>query len=217
MKKVLLTAVAVFGFAFANAQSHTKGAMQVNIMGGFLTGSATSEYDDNSLNFNGSESKFTGSGAQFGASFHYGIADAFSLGLGLEIGTVVLTPKDYNGFSNVEPSLNTFKVILTGRYYFVNKEKFNVYGAPSIGFTTAKDDTVYGIGFSDVERKYSGLNYGVNVGGNYFFTNTVGVIVNLGYEGNSLKFTESETGFDDVDGKASLMGFKAMAGLALKF
>jgi hypothetical protein len=45
MKKVLLTAVAVLGFAFANAQSHSKGAMQVNVMGGFLTGSGTSQDD----------------------------------------------------------------------------------------------------------------------------------------------------------------------------
>lgn len=217
MKKVLLTAVAVLGFAFANAQSHSKGAMQVNITGGFLTGNATSEYDDNSLNFNGAESKFTASGAQFGASFHYGIADAFSLGLGLEFGTVVLTPKDFNGgFGYTDPSLNAFKVNLVGRYYFVNKEKFNVYGAPSVGFTTAKDDAVFA-GFNNVETKYSGLNYSVNVGGNYFFTDIVGVILNVGYEGNSLSFTESEAGFQDVDGKATLGGVKIMAGLALKF
>lgn len=214
MKKVLLTAVAVLGFAFANAQSHSKGAMQVNIMGGFLTGNATSEYDDAALNVNG-ETKATASGAQFGAHFQYGIADAFSLGLGLEFGTVVLSPKDFNNFGT-EPSLNTFKVMVTGRYYFVNKEKFNVYAGPSVGYTTAKDDTVY-FGFNDTETKYNGLNYGVNAGGNYFFTDIVGVIVNLGYEGNSLSFTESEAGFQDVDGKATLGGFKVMAGLALKF
>lgn len=212
MKKVLLTAVAVFGFAFANAQSHTKGAMQVNIMGGFLTGTATSEDDA----AGSTEFKSTASGAQFGAHFQYGIADAFSLGLGLEFGTVVLTPKDYS--YGVEPSLNTFKVMVTGRYYFVNKEKFNVYAGPSIGYTTAKDDTVYGFGFFDQETKLNGINYGINAGGNYFFTNTVGVIVNLGYEGNSLSSTTTYSdGTPEDTGKTNLMGFKAMAGLALRF
>lgn len=215
MKKVLLTAVAVFGFAFANAQSHTKGAMQVNIMGGFLTGTATQQ-DDAA----GSEKfKSTASGAQFGAHFQYGIADAFSLGLGLEFGTVVLTPKN-SSFYTTEPSLNTFKVMVSGRYYFVNKEKFNVYAGPSIGFTTAKDDTVYGFGgFGfDQETKYSGLNYGVNAGGNYFFTNTVGVILNVGYEGNSLKSTTTyNDGTPEDTGKATVGGVKIMAGLALKF
>lgn len=215
MKKVLFTAIAVLGFTFANAQSNKQGTMHVNVMGGFLTGNSTKEFDDNSLNFNGSESKSTASGAQFGAHFQYGIAESFSLGLGLEFGTVVLSPKD-NNFFGTDPSLNTFKVLISGRYYFVNKDKFNVYAGPSVGYTTAKDDTIY-FGFNSTETKYSGLNYGVNVGGNYFFTDIVGVIVNLGYEGSSLKFTESEAGFQDEDGKATLGGVKIMAGLALKF
>lgn len=214
MKKVLLTAVAVLGFAFANAQSHSKGAMQVNIMGGFLTGTATSQDDA----AGSPEFKSTASGAQFGAHFQYGIADAFSLGLGLEFGTVVLTPKDNNGFFTTEPTLNTFKVMVTGRYYFVNKEKFNVYAGPSIGYTTAKDDTVYGFGFGDQETKLNGLNYGVNVGGNYFFTDIVGVILNVGYEGNSLKSTTTyNDGTPEDTGKDNLGGVKVMAGLALKF
>ncbi|MES2748353.1 MAG: outer membrane beta-barrel protein [Bacteroidota bacterium] len=216
MKKVVLTAVAVLGFAFANAQSHQKGTMQVNVMGGFLTGSGSSQ-DDAA----GSEKgKFTATGGQFGAHFQYGIAESFSLGLGLEGGTIVATPKDNNGFDTTEPSINTFKVMVTGRYYFVNKEKFNVYGGPSIGYTTAKDDTVYGIGgFGfDQETKLSGLNYGVNVGGNYFFTDIVGVIVNLGYEGNGLKSTTTYgDGSPEDTGKTNIGGVKIMAGLALKF
>lgn len=215
MKKVLLTAVAVFGFAFANAQSHQKGTMQVNVMGGFLTGSGTDKPDQAGAD----DSKFTVSGGQFGANFQYGIADSFSIGIGLEGGTIVATPKDNNGFNYVEPNYNTFKVNFSGRYYFVNAEKFNVYGGPSIGYTTAKDDTVYGFGFSDQETKLNGINYGVNAGGNYFFTDIVGIIVNLGYEGNSLKATTTyNDGVTAEDtGKVAFGGFKAMAGLALKF
>lgn len=215
MKKVVFAAIAVFGFTFANAQSHQKGTMQVNVMGGFLTGSATSEDDAaGSTKF-----KYTASGAQFGANFQYGIAQSFSIGLGLEGGTVTLSPKDATYGYNVEPAINTFKVNFSGRYYFVNMDKFNVYGGPSIGFTTGKDNTDYGfVVYDDQETKYSGLNYGVNVGGNYFFTDIVGVIVNLGYEGNNLKGTTTYgDGSPEETGKVNTGGFKAMAGLALKF
>ena len=213
MKKVLFAAIAVLGFTFANAQSHQKGTMQVNVMGGFLTGSAT----DKSDTAGSQKYKFTATGAQFGANFQYGIAQSFSLGLGLEGGTLVLTPKDYTYTTSTNPTVNTFKVNVSGRYYFLNKEKFNIYGGPSIGYTTGKDNTDYGFGYNDLKTKFSGLNYGVNAGGNYFFTNTVGVIVNLGYEGNNLKSTTTESGFPDETGKTTIGGFKAMAGLALKF
>ncbi len=214
MKKVLFTAIAVLGFTLANAQSHQKGTMQVNVMGGFLTGSGSSEDDAPGS----TKDKFTATGGQFGANFQYGIAQSFSIGIGLEGGTIVATPKDNNGFSTTEPSINTFKVNVSGRYYFLNKEKFNIYGGPSVGYTTAKDDTVYGFGFGDQETKFSGLNFGVNAGGNYFFTNIVGVIVNLGYEGNSLKSTTTYSdGSPEDTGKTSIGGLKIMAGLALKF
>ncbi len=214
MKKVVFAAIAVLGFTFANAQSNQKGTFHINVMGGIFTGSGSQEYDD----VDGTD-KYTATGSAFGANFQYGIAESFSIGIGLEGGTVVLSPKDYDGTTNFEPSLATFKVNFSGRYYFVNAEKFNVYAGPSIGFTTAKNDETYsGFGFSTTqETKYSGLNYGVNVGGNYFFTDMVGIIVNLGYEGNSLKSSTSQDGEPDFDGTASLSGFKAMAGLALKF
>ena len=220
MKKVLFTAIAVFGFTFANAQSNKQGTMHVNVIGGFLSGTATSQDDEA-----GSEKfKSTATGAQFGVNFQYGIAESFSAGIGLEFGTAVLAYKsfdaeDYN-YSN--PSLSTFKVNLSGRYYFLNEDKFNIYAGPSVGYTTGKDKTVYGFDFGADKTKFSGLNYGVNVGGNYFFTDVVGVILNLGYEGNSLKSKQSGTDpYDGVSytntGKATLGGVKVMAGLALKF
>ncbi len=219
MKKVVFAAIAVLGFTFAQAQSNQKGTIHINVMGGLFTGSSTQEYDGEE-----GKDKYTVTGSAFGANFQYGIAESFSIGIGLEGGTITLSPKDYDpnnpGDYNYEPALTTFKVNFSGRYYFVNAEKFNVYAGPSIGFTTAKNDEVitggFGVGASQ-ETKYSGLNYGVNVGGNYFFTDIVGVIVNVGYEGNSLKSTTSQEGINDFDGTATLGGLKVMAGLALKF
>lgn len=216
MKKVLLSAIAVLVFGTASAQSHQKGTMQVNVMGGFLTGTGTSQGDEaGSFKY-----KFNATGAQFGANFQYGIAESFSAGVGLELGTAVLTPKNLNsedyGYGYTDPSISTFKVNVSGRYYFVNKEKFNVFAGPSIGFTTGKDkDLAYSYVGAE-KTKYSGLNYGVNAGGNYFFTDLVGVILNVGYEGNSLKSKLTEDGVE-YKGKSTLGGVKVMAGLALKF
>ncbi|MBC5836064.1 outer membrane beta-barrel protein [Flavobacterium sp. F372] len=216
MKKVLLSAVAVLAFTFGNAQSNQKGTMHVNVIGGFLSGSGTQQDDE----AGSTETKFSATGAQFGANFQYGLAESFSAGIGLEVGTSILTPKDYNfedyGYTK-DFTLSTFKVNLSGRYYFVNKDNFNVYAGPSVGFTSGKDKTAYGFDYGTAEKtKFSGLNYGVNAGGNYYFTDVVGVIVNLGYEGNSLKSKQTEDGTEHT-GKTNIGGIKVMAGLALKF
>jgi opacity protein-like surface antigen len=212
MKKVILSAIAICAFGFANAQSNKSGTIHVNVMGGFLMGSATSQSD-----VAGSDKyKSTATGANFGAQFQYGLAEKFSAGIGLEFGTAVLTPKD-NVYNAGSTDVSTFKVNLSGRYYFLNQDKYNVYAGPSIGYTSGKDTSSAVLGSSSISTKYSGLNYGVNVGGNYFFTDVVGIILNVGYEGNALKSTTSESGFDDETGKATLGGVKIMAGLALKF
>lgn len=216
MKKVLLSAIAVLAIGTASAQSHQKGTMQVNVLGGFMTGSGTQKGDE----AGSTKYKFDAAGAQFGVNFQYGIAESFSAGIGLELGTAVLTPKNLNfedyDYGYTDPSISTFKVNVSGRYYFVNKDKFNVFAGPSIGFTTGKDkDLAYSYAGAE-KTKYSGLNYGVNAGGNYFFTDVVGVILNVGYEGNSLKSKLTEEGVD-YKGKATLGGVKVMAGLALKF
>jgi hypothetical protein len=217
MKKVLLSAVAVLAFTLGNAQSNQKGTMHVNVMGGFLSGTSTQKWDGEGE----TKDKFTATGAQFGANFQYGLAESFSAGIGFEVGTSVLTPKNYNfedyGYTT-DFTLSTFKVNLSGRYYILNNDKYNVYAGPSIGFTTGKDKTAYGVtyDFGNDKIKYSGLNYGVNVGGNYYFTDVVGVIVNVGYEGNNLKSTQNSEGVE-YTGKTTLGGVKVMAGLALKF
>ncbi len=212
MKRVLLSAIAVLAIGTASAQSHQKGTMQINVLGGFMTGSGTHKYDE----AGSTKDKFDAAGAQFGVNFQYGIAESFSAGVGLELGTAVLTPKSVDYGYTSDPSISTFKVNVSGRYYFVNNEKLNFYAGPSIGFTTGKDKTLGYIDTGVEKTKYSGLNYGVNAGGNYFFTDVVGVILNLGYEGNSLKSSQKDNGVE-YKGTSTLGGVKVMAGLALKF
>jgi hypothetical protein len=216
MKKVLLTAAAVLSLTFVNAQSNQKGTKHVNIMGGFLSGSSTFQADA----AGSKEVKFSAAGAQFGANFQYGLAESFSAGIGLEIGTAVLTPKDvdytngnYDFFeTDLTSTISALKVNLSGRYYILNKDKVNIYAGPSVGYTSGKSV----LDIFEPETKYTGLNYGVNAGANFYFSDVVGIIVNLGYEGNNLKTKTIEDG-KEYTGKATLSGIKAMVGLALKF
>ena len=208
MKKVLLTAAAVLSLTFVNAQSNQKGTKHVNIMGGFLSGSSTSQDDA----AGSKESKYSAAGAQFGANFQYGLAESFSAGIGLEIGTAVLTDKEVDIYNYEIPTISALKVNVSGRYYILNKDKVNIYAGPSVGYTSGK--TVLDI--LKPETKYTGLNYGVNAGANFYFSDVVGIIVNLGYEGNNLKTKQIEDG-KEYTGKATISGIKAMVGLALKF
>ena len=229
MKKIILTMAVVLTAIFANAQSNQQGTIHVNVMGGFLSGSATSQYDASGSPKN----DYSATGGQFAGNFQYGLTEDISAGIGLEFGSAVLTPNDFNSLytsNNLfnDTTISTFKIILSGRYYFLNKEKFNLFAGPSFGYTSGTA-SVLNLGG---DKDYSGLNYGINAGGNYYFTDHVGVIFNLGYEANSLKSTESGTSSDisfnfqdfeeststpDKTGKTSLSGIKFMFGLALKF
>jgi hypothetical protein len=183
MKKIILTMALVMAFSFANAQSNDKGKIHVNVMFGIINGNANIDSYD-----------FDAAGVNFGAQFQYGFAKNISAGAGIEINTVELT-------NNVDDtSLTLFKVNFSGRYYFLNHEKINVYAGPSIGYTSG----IVSSGENILDDTYSGLNYGINTGCNYYFGEKVGMIFNLGYEVNSL-------------GNASIDGVKAMLGLALKF
>jgi hypothetical protein len=195
MKKIILTMALLMAFSFANAQSNDKGKIHVNVMFGIINGNASITNDNSVIDpFNPvdpmpKENKYSAAGVNFGANFQYGFTKNISAGAGIEINTVELT--DGNN-----KNITLFKVNFSGRYYFLNQEKINVYAGPSIGYSSGTD--------YKISTTYAGLNYGINTGCNYYFGKKVGMIFNLGYEVNSL-------------GNTSIDGVKAMLGLALKF
>jgi Outer membrane protein beta-barrel domain len=212
MKKILLLATAIFTFGAANAQSNEKGTIHLNVLGGFITGAGTDKFSA------GEDFKFTGTGAQFGVQGQYGLSESISAGIGFEFGSTIMTPKnsgEYLGSPNV--TMSTFKVNLSGRYYIVNKDKFNFFAGPSVGFTTGKEDlSVLGFSFDTgvPETKFSGLNLGLNTGVNFYFSNVVGAMVQVGYESNMLK---SKANADQESFKRNIGGVKIMGGVSFKF
>jgi hypothetical protein len=219
MKKVLLTAVAVFAFGFANAQSNEKGTMHINVMGGLTIGSGVDKFSAEGGDAAYDE-KFKSTAGNYGVEFQYGLAESFSAGIGLELGSSVLTPKDLtaeDAFYSYDTTMSTFKVNLSGRYYIVNTDKFNFFAGPKVGFTSGKDklSAVFGLGDLGIETtKYSGLNFGVNTGINYYFNDFVGGIFQVGYDSDMLK---SKATVDNISYKRNLGGVKIMAGVAFKF
>ena len=174
MKKIILTAVAVFGFAFANAQEEEKGnggfaKGDVFVSGAVTFGSSkTGDFKTNAFEIAPKVGYFVTENIAVGASvgfqslkFDNGAADATNSGLGL----------------------GAF-----GRYYFTPADKFSLFAELGFDYTSydeefdAETGTVYRGSF---ESKEIGL--GLGAGMNYFvssnFSIEAGVAV-LGYSSN---------------------------------
>jgi hypothetical protein len=212
MKKLFIAAIAVFAFGTANAQTNQKGSMTLDLVGGFSIGSGKDKVSDYT-------EKYTVVGVNYGLDFQYGLAENFSAGLGLELGSSVFSPKDLSSSAyadNYDVTMSTFKVSLEGRYYFINNEKLNVFAGPDLGYMTGKDklsvfSSTYSIG---EETKYSGMTLGLTAGMHYYFTDVFGITAQLGYDSNSAKSKETA---DMVSYKRNFGGVKLGAGVSFKF
>jgi len=210
MKKLLFTALlaaTTLGFS----QSNEQGTIHVNVLGGFLIGSGSSEADVDGAE----EAKFKVSSANYGVKGQYGLSEKLSAGISLKYGAYVMTPKDANFDSTITATMTVLNIGLEGRYYFVNNDNFNAFGGPTVGFSSGKDSFA-GISTTGSDTKFSGLNYGINAGINYYFNDVIGGTFQAGYEGNSLSGTASAEG-TDIDFNRSLGGVNIMAGMALRF
>ena len=174
MKKVLLSAVALLAFGFANAQEEEKGnggfaKGDVFVSGAVTFGSSkTGDFKVNAFEIAPKVGYFVTENIAVGASvglqslkFDNGSADATNSGLGL----------------------GAF-----GRYYFTPANKFSLFAELGIDYTSfdeefdAESGTVYGSSFESKE-----LGFGLGAGMNYFvssnFSIEAGVAV-LGYSSN---------------------------------
>ena len=174
MKKVLLSAVALLAFGFANAQEEEKGnggfaKGDVFVSGAVTFGSSkTGDFKVNAFEIAPKVGYFVTENIAVGASvglqslkFDNGSADATNSGLGL----------------------GAF-----GRYYFTPANKFSLFAELGIDYTSfdeefdAESGTVYASSFESKE-----LGFGLGAGMNYFvssnFSIEAGVAV-LGYSSN---------------------------------
>ena len=162
MKKILLSALAVFAFGAANAQEKggfgfSKGNVLVE---GNLSVKSVSVPD-------GSSTKTTTSYgfAPVGGFF---VTDKLAVGLGLDI-------RSDKGLESTGPSasvydLDTFGVGAFGRYYFLDLgQRFKVYGQGTLGYTSYKAK------YTRNDVKSSAFGFRAGLGVNYFLTNSIAI------------------------------------------
>lgn len=156
MKKVLLSAVALLAFGFANAQEEEKGF-------GFAQGDVIVE---GNLSFNSTNDKNTEvktNGFQFNPKVGYFLNDKFAIGVELGVGS----DKEETAGTETDKNSN-FNAGVFGRYYFLDLGKrFKTYAEAGLGMESGK------AGLADA--KYSGFGFGAGLGMNYFVSDSFAI------------------------------------------
>jgi len=171
MKKIILTAAAVFAISFANAQDKKDSGFgfakgDIVLGGNIMTMSSTDEV--------GGVSTKTSS-SMIGPEVAYFISDNLALDLGLTFGST----KNAAGVKGA-----TSNVAVGARYYFLNLgERFKTY--TNFGLNFGSDDN------NGVGDKTSTLGLGAGIGMNYFLTSKVAINFGLG---NIISYESSKTG-----------------------
>lgn len=151
MKKVILSAMAVFAFTFANAQEGT-GFSQGDL---FATGS---------VGFNSDKmDEAKGNEFYFRPEVGYFLTENIALGLGIDFGSAKNDGLD--AYSDAYKT-NSFGAEVFGRYYFTPASQFSLFGQFGIGFGNVKAEDGAG---NEAKVNTFGVNAGL--GANYFVAN----------------------------------------------
>ncbi len=211
MKKLLLAIVLIATTTLTHAQSNTPGKIQLGLGWSVLLGGATLESKFAGVT---TSEKAIGARANTGLRAQYGLTEKFSAGIYLrsEHAAYVTTTTDFGTSSDFTTTNSGIGFGLEGKFYPVNKDKFALYVGPTIGFGSTKDKFTGG----GTNGKSSGLEYGVNVGFNWWWAQFIGMSLDLGYQGVGLKGSVSESG-DKVDYKIKGGGVLFGLGLVTKF
>ncbi len=206
MKKIIISAIFIATASFsAFAQSNTKGTIHVGLGWGVSLGGAN-------IKTGVLESDGVGAKSNYGIRASYGLGKAFSLGIFLRKESAIYVSTFTN--SNFTTSTASLDFVtsgigtgLEGKVYAVNKDKFNLYFAPSLGFSTGK---AYYDFATATKTTLSGLNYGLTAGFNWYWASFIGMSLDLGYSGASLSGK-----FDGATDKTTVSGGGFYFGLGL--
>lgn len=162
MKKVLLSAVALLAFGFANAQEEeaktfgfAKGDMFVEGNLGFSTQKdEQGTYEEKTTNFN------------FNPKAGYFVTEKLAVGVELGVGSSKYDESDSAVPYTYEDKSNTFGAGIFARYYFLDLgQRFKTYTEAGLGFGSTKWEED-GIEY----RKDSNFGLGIDLGIQYFIT-----------------------------------------------
>jgi opacity protein-like surface antigen len=204
MKKVLLSALAVFAFTFANAQEgetkseggFSKGDVFVSGSFGFGSEKFGDFYDASSFNFS--------------PSVGYFVSENIAIGAMLKISSAENAEVEFPGFGsgNVE-KFSSFGADIFGRYYFTPADKFSLFAQAAVGF---------GSNTYEDGGEFKASTFGVNagLGLSYFVSSNFAIEaswVGLGY--NSFTFEDADDSFNTFGLNGNLSNINL--GLVYKF
>lgn len=151
MKKLLLSAIAVFAFTAANAQENLFAKGDVFLSGTVNVGST--KQGDNST-----------TGFTFSPKAGYFVTENIAVGLGVDF----YSNKNDNGAGSVDKD-NNFGANVFGRYYFTPASQFSVFGQLGFGISSEKNTQEVTVGNTTVstDTKYNGFNVALAPGINY--------------------------------------------------
>ena len=190
MKKVLLSAVALLAFGFANAQEESKGN------GGFSKGDmfVSGSFGINSFK----QDDFKSSEFTIAPSFNYFVTENISVGA--KIGYASATDAVIDSFegealpyeSTADYNKLTFGAM--GRYYFTPANQFSLFGQLGLDYGVSTI-TKFDEADIDEDNKVNSFNLGLGLGMNYFvssnFSLEAGIGV-LGYQSSKADYEGAE-------------------------
>jgi hypothetical protein len=167
------------------SQSNDKGNFSLSLGYDFAAHLAVSE---NRVSGNLIDTDSSGAATQLAQiNLHYGITKWFSAGLGFRKGSYLEDPQDPDG-DNKYKTNKVGEMYLDTRFYFLNKDKFNMYSGLSFGLTNLKQN------FTNppliLDYTYKGNTYRLGLGLNWYFTKYVGLWFNLDYSGRKYELTD---------------------------
>ncbi len=174
MKKIFLTAVAVFAFGFANAQDKKEssgfGFSEGNVLveGNLSFGSGTVTDSFNGID----DDEVKNSSLSFNPKVGYFFSDKFAFGVELNVGSSKNETTVF-GSPNVvtETKGSTFGAGVFARYYFLDLgQRFKTYTEAGLGFGSIKNETN-----GTETSKGSGLGLNFDLGINYFVTENIAI------------------------------------------
>ena len=148
MKKLVLSAMAVFAFTFSNAQSREKGTIELIPQIGF---SSSNYYGGDSGPGNNATSSVS-----YGVGADYFFNDRWSLRSGLLYQTM---GSEYGEF---EDKLNYLTIPVNANWHFGSTRKWNLNFGPSVGFIMSAETNG-----EDVKEFVNSTQVGLNVGIGY--------------------------------------------------
>jgi hypothetical protein len=194
--------------------ANAKGVIQIGLGWGATLGGA---HDVLTTPLTSTTDAGIGLTSNLGVRVQYGLAKLFSVGLFARRENAVYVPTTDNTGNGNGYAIGTqgFGFGIEGKVYPINKEKFALYVAPRVGFSTSK--TRFYDDYSDLTGKANGLNYGLVAGFNWYWAKFIGMSVDLGYSGASLNGKFNDASLKDYKFNLKNGGFFFGIGLITKF